>query len=199
MPEIPEARNGSEAVGHLNLYDMMKEKWKDIKQYEGLYQISNLGKVKRLGFSYNSPFQGKVIIPYKILQGSLKDGYQQIALFKNGVRELVFIHRLVAIAFISNCEDKPFVNHKDSIRSNNKVDNLEWVTAKENSKHAHASGTFTMPRGENTASTNLKNEDVKYIKDNPDNLKQKEIALKFGISQGGVSKIQNNKNWKYHQ
>lgn len=175
------------------------EIWVDVKGYKGLYQVSNYSEIKRLGYSYYSPFSGQIIVPQKIITGAYKDGYQQVALFKDGIRELVFIHRLVATAFIPNPDDKPFVNHKDSNRNNNKINNLEWVTAKENSIHAHESGTFIMPRGEESCNTRLTNEDVKYIKDNPDNLKQKELALKFGISQGGVSKIKANKNWKYHK
>lgn len=174
------------------------ENWKDVIGYEGLYQVSDFGKVKRLNYNYYTPFSGHKIIPSKIVKGANKNGYKQIALFKEGIRELVFIHRLVALCFIDNPENKPFINHKDSSRSNNKIDNLEWVTPKENSIHAHNSGKFIMPRGEKSGSTKLKTEDVNYIKTNPDKLTQKELATKFSISQGGVSKIKNNKNWKFH-
>lgn len=178
---------------------MKKEIWRSVKGYKSLYQVSNYGRIKRLNYERYDKFYGNVKIPEKIIKGATKDGYKQVALFKDGIRELVFIHRLVAITFIPNKENKLFVNHKDSIRSNNYVDNLEWVTAQENSIHAHKSGTFIMPRGEDSVNTNLSYEDVGYIKNNPDKITQKELAFMFKMSQGGISKIKNNKNWKFHE
>lgn len=103
----------------------MEEIWKDIKGYEGLYEISNLGNVKSS----------------KILKKELcKNGYFRIKLFKNGKGKRFLIHRLVAIAFIPNQDDKPQVNHRDGNKQNNNVNNLEWVTSKENNIHAHRAG-----------------------------------------------------------
>lgn len=108
----------------------MKEIWKDIKGYEGLYQISNLGRVKSLGNEYRKKEK------YLKLQYS-RDGYQRLGLRKSGVAKCEYIHRLVAIAFIPNPLNKPQVNHIDGNKQNNKVNNLEWVTPFENTHHAY--------------------------------------------------------------
>lgn len=103
---------------------MEEEIWKDIKGYEGLYQVSNLGKVKYLP-KYHTKKEG-------IMKYTLRSGYRNLILRKNGTRKSKQIHRLVAETFIDNPYNKPFVNHKDYNRQNNNVDNLEWVTQKEN-------------------------------------------------------------------
>lgn len=112
---------------------MNKEIWKDIKDYEGLYQISSYGRVKS--------FYGKE----KILKPSIQHfeyknkNYkrEKIELVKNGIRKSLKIHRLVAQAFIPNPDNKTQVNHIDGNPLNNKVENLEWCTDKENKIHAY--------------------------------------------------------------
>lgn len=97
----------------------MEEIWKDIEGYEGLYQVSNLGRVKKLP---------------TILKNSLdKQGYEVVQLVnENGKKKVLKIHRLVANAFIENTENKPQVDHINTIRNDNRVENLRWVTPKEN-------------------------------------------------------------------
>lgn len=110
----------------------MNEIWKDIKDYEGIYQVSNLGRVKsvdRLDGS-NHRLKGK------IKSTSIRpNGYENVILFKNSKRKGHSIHRLVAQAFISNTDNKSEVNHIDENKTNNQASNLEWVTAKENMNH----------------------------------------------------------------
>ena len=112
----------------------MKEIWKDIKGYEGLYQVSNLGRVK----SFNYMNTGKEKIKTLTLQKKhpmKQGGYLQTTLYKNKQTKTVVVHRLVAEAFIPNPDNLPQVNHKDHDKTNNCVDNLEWCTAKYNSNH----------------------------------------------------------------
>ena len=97
------------------------EEWKDIKGYEGLYQISNKGRVKSL---YN---KGKILTP-----GKDKDGYSIVSLYKNKIKKTNKVHRLVAQAFLSNPDNLPQVNHKDENKLNNCVENLEWCSVEYN-------------------------------------------------------------------
>ena len=94
---------------------MIKEYWKDKKDYEGQYQLSNLGRVKSIKF-------GKEII----LKQNIRRGYYYVVLSKNGIVKNYFVHRLVAEAFLDNPDNLPCVNHKDENKLNNNVDNLEW-------------------------------------------------------------------------
>lgn len=100
----------------------MIEVWKDIPDYEGLYQVSNLGRIKSL-YNYRK---------YNILTPRIKRGYYTIGLRKNGIRKWHQVHRLVASSFISNDNNLPQVNHKDENKLNNNVDNLEWCTVSYN-------------------------------------------------------------------
>jgi hypothetical protein len=102
----------------------MKEIWKDIKDFEGLYQISNMGRVKSLG-------NGKTR-KEKILSGGNCTGYYYVHLCKEGKRKHYYFHRLVAEAFIPNPLNYPEVEHIDCNPNNNTVDNLRWCTHKEN-------------------------------------------------------------------
>ena len=110
-----------------------QEVFKDIKGYEGRYQISNHGRVKSL--------QRKGRLTDKILKfGFNNGGYHIISLCKNGHTKTKTIHKLVLVAFSSNLKNKPCCNHLDGIKTNNHIDNLEWVTDRENHIHASLNG-----------------------------------------------------------
>ena len=99
----------------------MSEIWKSILDYEGLYEVSNYGRVR-------SVYRYKRILKPMISNS----GYERVDLFKNKNRKQFSVHRLVALTFIDNPEGKEIVNHKDENKLNNHMDNLEWVTNKEN-------------------------------------------------------------------
>ncbi|WP_433708684.1 NUMOD4 motif-containing HNH endonuclease [Paenibacillus illinoisensis] len=109
------------------------EEWLPVLNYEGLYEVSNLGRVKRLRSSDTS--KEKVLKPQ--IQ---RDGYQRVTLSKRGQKKRLAIHRLVAIAFIPNPENKEQVNHLDADKLNNNLTNLHWATRKENMAHAITHG-----------------------------------------------------------
>ena len=113
----------------------MTEVWKDIKGYEGLYQISNLGRVKSLAHLHGK--SKKLIRKEKIMQCVIGiKGYLYCGLSKNGLTKRYRVHRLVAEAFIANPNELPQVNHIDGDKLNNSINNLEWVTKGENNRHA---------------------------------------------------------------
>lgn len=107
----------------------MKEEWKDVVGYEGLYKVSSLGRVKRLRL------RTKLMSEYCNLS-HCSDGYLRIRLTRRGVHKAHYVHRLVAIAFIGNEECKPFINHKNGVKNDNVMPNLEWCTTSENHRHA---------------------------------------------------------------
>ena len=114
----------------------MQEQWVDIIGYEGLYQISNLGRVKSLEKSWITGRGGIRHQEEKLLKlGKTKDGYLYVTLYKNGKPKLFKVHRLVAVHFIPNPNNLPQVNHKDEVKTNNIVINLEWCTHQYNNNY----------------------------------------------------------------
>ena len=114
----------------------MKEIWKDIKGYEGLYQVSNLGRIKRLK---HKRFDRNQILPERLVKVSYpkNNWYPYVSLCKNGKYVSKCIHRLVASAFIPNPNNYPVINHKDGNKQNNAIDNLEWCSYSHNNKEAY--------------------------------------------------------------
>lgn len=107
----------------------MNELWKDIKDYEGFYQVSNLGRVRSLKRidNNNHPVKERILAT-----GKKENGYLIVTLWKNGKGKTFMVHRLVAKTFIPNPMKYNSVNHKDEIKSNNCIKNLEWCTHKYN-------------------------------------------------------------------
>jgi len=123
------------------------EIWKPIQNYEGLYEVSNLGRVKTL-FRPTSAGTGKQFLPEKIMKlQNGPHGYPFVKLFKDKKPKMNRVHRLVAAAFIPNPESKPQVNHINCIKTDNRVENLEWNTPLENIHHAMANGRNGLPLG----------------------------------------------------
>lgn len=103
----------------------MNEIFKDIPGYEGIYQVSNLGRVRSLNFRRSGN--------EKIMNTTVgHDGYSRVSLFKNYIRKKYTVHRLIALVFIPNPDNKPCIDHINGNRSDNRVDNLRWCTNKEN-------------------------------------------------------------------
>lgn len=156
----------------------MKELWKDINDYEGLYQVSNLGRVKSLTRILND---GRIWKERILKPGKNKGGYLHVALCKNGKIKYFQIYRLVAQAFIPNPDSLPCVNHKDETPLNNNVENLEWCTQEYNLNY----GT----RNERSAKAKSKNvlqlrKDGSLVRIWPS---AKEIQRQLHYSQGHIS------------
>lgn len=163
----------------------MEEIWKDIPNYEGIYQASNLGRIKSLKF-------GKERV---LRHGLHKVGYCYIYLYKRGKGITNLVHRLVAIAFLGESDLQ--VNHKNGIKSDNRLENLEYCTGSENNKHAYDIGLKAGRKGENNPSSKLTRACVERIKYGHQGMTQRAIAEIYGITQSQVSLIRLGKNWKH--
>ena len=117
----------------------MKEEWRDIAGYEGLYQVSNLGRVKSLDH-YSSNGVTDILYKGRVIHQSSHNGYMIVHLCKNNKVETVSVHRLVALAFIPNPLHESQVNHIDGNKSNNDFSNLEWCSQRENVLHGVKTG-----------------------------------------------------------
>ena len=119
----------------------MEEEWRDISGYEGLYQVSNFGRVKRLPAKLQAKdgkyyFRNGIILKQYTMKNKGRGNYLVVHLSKSNNRRAKIVHRLVAEAFIPNPKNKSQVNHKDGNKANNKINNLEWVTQSENMLHS---------------------------------------------------------------
>jgi|SRR5690625_376505 len=120
----------------MDKYNIDNEVWKDVKDYEGIYQVSNLGRIKSF-----------IRCEGKILKGYVnEDGYIRIGLHKNRKRKIFMVHRIVAQQFLDKRKPKQEINHKNGDKQDNNVKNIEWVTPSENSFHAWNSGLHSRIR-----------------------------------------------------
>jgi hypothetical protein len=162
------------------------EIWKDIKGYEKYYEISNLGNVRRKS--------------YLLSTNKTYDGYQAITLCANKTQKTKTIHRLVAETFIENIENKPQVNHIDGNKSNNKLENLEWMTSSENVKHALKLGLKdkNWQDGEKNINSKLTEKQVLLIKEKLKNNKISVVYREYAdiISYNTIYAIKTGRLWK---
>lgn len=173
----------------------MEEIWKDIEGYEGLYQVSNLGRVKsldRLGAT-GYKLKGKMRKLWYI-----KQGYQRVGLNKDSHKINYLVHRLVAQAFIPNKENKPFINHKNGIKDDNGVDNLEWCTDEENQSHAIKHG-LNNNIGELSGRAKLTKQQVIQIRKKYKTGKylQKDLGAEYDVATNTICQIITRKYWKH--
>ena len=168
---------------------MEKEIWKDILGYEGLYQVSNSGKVKSLSFNRTNKS--------RILKNAITRGYVHITLFFKNKRKVTRIHRLVGTHFVPNPENKPEINHKDGDKTNNNDWNLEWVTSYENSIHAIHTG-LSSTFGENVHTSKLKSTDIPiiFMRYNQGH-RVVDIAKDYNISDTSIRDIIKRRKWKH--
>lgn len=162
------------------------EIWKNVIGFEGLYEVSNLGNIKSLGKgkSTNSLTKLERIIILRVKN----NGYLQAKLSKDGIRSHLLAHRLVAKAFIPNPNNLPEVNHIDSDKQNNKLENLEWISSSGNQKYAFIHGQQKVVRGAN----HKQSIPVVQLSLNGDIIKEwasiKEIKREIGFNTFGIIK-----------
>ena len=178
--------------------DFNNEVWKDVIGFESFYEVSNLGCVRSKYRVVKRKSNSTQIRQTRLLTLNLRsDGY--IRVFLSGNKRITKnVHRLVAIAFIPNLENKPTVNHIDGDKTNNNVSNLEWATNLENSRHAWKNGLITSSRGESAGNSKLKELDVINIRYllKIGNLSQL-LADKYGVSKSLINQIRRREIWKH--
>ncbi len=148
------------------------EEWKDINGYEGLYQVSNFGRVK------STVRKKSKILSNRYYNGERDSIYDLVALYKNKVREDLLVHRLVVEHFISSIPEDMVINHKDFDGTNNHVDNLEIITQQENTIHYHSRNKN--PLYDKELMTRLHHEEKMSLR---------EIGRKFNTSHNRVKKV----------
>ena len=165
----------------LNYYNLPGEIWRDIKGFEGYYQISNLGRVK-------SFCKGKIKI-LNVLPS--KRGYLRVDLRRPNKRRRCFVHVLVAEAFVPNPENKPQINHRDGNKQNNHFKNLEWSTGSENCQHAYDTGL--QKSGCDRKNSKLTAEQVREIRRDcipgDNDFGYRPLGRKFNVSNQTVKKV----------
>jgi len=163
----------------------MKEEWRDIEGLEGFYQVSSAGRVRSFNKAKGKDVKGKPRILYTKANNS---GYLLVWTCLYGRKKALTIHRLVAKAFVSNPEGKEFVNHKNGVKTDNRVDNLEWCTRRENMAHAHAKGLA--PRyGVKNSQAKLTPHAVKrmrLMREISPSMSYKNIGALFGVGEGAA-------------
>ena len=163
------------------------EVWKKIIGFEN-YEISNLGTIRTYK-GYKKADKSKL--------------YDSVSLYCKNKSKRFYIHRLVAIHFISNPSNKPCVNHIDGDKSNNSVNNLEWVTHKENNRHAWDVGLKTPKVGESSKINKIPEYKARIIKQAKQDSKGKrywglkELCIKLNVSYGSGCEISKGNNWKH--
>lgn len=167
---------------------MLKERWEWIKGYEGLYQISDYGRVMSY---YNNRHGIKEIGELRSLVKN-KHGYYQIYFNLNNNHKAFYIARLVASHFVSNPENKPQVNHKDGVHNNNFYTNLEWVTPSENRLHSHR---ILYNCGNNSKLTWEKAREIRELY-KTERYTQKQLGNMFMVTRPCISRLVSNKTWK---
>lgn len=184
---------------------MEHEIWKPIVGisdgfYDGLYEVSNLGRFKMLPRLLNS-IKGMRITKEKITTGSNTHGYKRIILKKDRIRKQIDIHVLVARAFIKNSNPDKFkiVNHLNSDRADNRVENLEWCDHSRNAKHAYEAGKLKITRGSDRNTAILNEDKVVAIKllYNTGRFSYWKLANLFNIGKTTIQNILNGTKWAH--
>ena len=166
----------------------MSERWRSVPGYEGLYEISDLGSTRSARRNTNT-FVGRALKPWKT-----KNGRLQVMLYLLGEPKHHLVHRLVAAAFIGPCPEGKQVNHIDGVATNNRLENLEYVTPSENSLHSFALG-MSSQTGEENSCHKLTEDNVREILSLIGTEAQWKIGKRFGVNQSVISRIYTGNAW----
>lgn len=186
------------------------ERWKEIDGYEGLYEVSDFGRVRSMERtitqkagkdvrrypSYVRIIKSRILKPGWVGRKGCKTKYAQVLLSYEGKNDSRMVAVLVAKAFVPNPDSLPQVNHKDLDKSHNAASNLEWTTAEGNSQHAIANGHWPDQKGESNGGSKLTKDQVDNIRTEIAlGVRQRILANRFGVSQVTISDIHRGKSW----
>lgn len=184
----------------------MSEVWKTIEGTNGLYEVSDHGRVRSLDRYIEYNWKGKTmrrIQKGKVLSDKCNTDYQIVKVYYEDGPKYIRIHQLVANAFVKKLEGKNYVNHIDANKHNNRADNLEWVTQKENITHAWEMGLCSGAiAGVGHHNSKLTEDDVRWIRENDrttngGNMSREEMAKVLGVSGVSVTNVANRKTWRH--
>ena len=168
-----------------------KEEWRPVAGYEGWYDVSNWGRVKRVR-------RGRSTYAGKILKGSIGGKYYlQVGLYKDGIPKAAKVHQLVAAMFIGPCPAGKELNHKDGVKTNNHVSNLEYVTHTENQHHASVMGLYVSQEGEDNTGSKLTEEDVRCIWEDLKSETRASIARRYNVCKQTICNIAARITWRH--
>jgi hypothetical protein len=177
--------------------EIINEIWKPVVGYEEIYSVSSLGNVRREKGGTRGARFGKILKPY-----TYKEEYPSVNLYRNNVMDHVNVHVLMAKAFLGPCPEGYEVNHKDAIKKNNILSNIEYVTYSENQRHGWKHGCWKNRKtayGEKSGMSKLNDYEVVEIRALYKNGKifQYELAKMFGVTQACINSLILKKTWKH--
>jgi len=164
---------------------------KAIKDYEGYYEVDNIGRVYSL---IRNNGLGSRLTEKTLSLKETKQGRWSASLSKNGSTKQKLVHRLVADAFIPNPKNKPCINHKDGIPLNNEISNLEWCTYKENDTHARKMKLYG---GEKHNLAKLTEKDVRYIREVYPEKSSWKLSKEFNVKDSTILNVIHRRTWKH--
>jgi hypothetical protein len=180
-----------------DLFDIAPvEIWKDIQGWEGYYQISTFIRIRSMpriiiDSKHKRVFKGRIL---KLILD--RRGYKRVQLHSQKKNIFALVHRLFAQAFIPNPENYPCINHINGIKTDNRLENLEWCTYKQNTIHAYKTGLLSLGEGDKSRNKKLTEEIVKIIKSELFLYKDKYLATKYNVSREAISRIRHGRSWK---
>jgi hypothetical protein len=176
---------------------MSKEIWLPVKGFEGRYEVSNFGSIRSLDMYINNPHGSKSFKKGRTLRQTKNGkGYLAVKLCLNGLQKSLVVHRIVAEAFVPNKMNYPQVNHLNGIKSDNRTDNLEWCTNRQNIIHAYNNGLIKTNKGEAHHMSKLKQTEVDEIRvflSNGETMSS--LARKYSVTVTSIYHIKIKKTW----
>lgn len=179
------------------------ESWRPVVGYEGIYSVSDAGRVRReirASWGHGNTHPGKLLSLYPMGPRGSKT-YPQVKLLLNGKQTSTLVHRIVAAAFIGPCPNRHNVNHKNGVKTDNRIENLEYVTYSENARHAHRTGLRHAAPSHGSANgmsklTENQARDI-WVRFQAGQESQEAIAKSHGVTQTCVSRIACGQTWRH--